>query len=269
DFLPKRPVIILVHGYRGHRDAAPNNLIRPALLANEQVYVISVDYGPLAQKPCYKEAIGSTPLVSKCLAQLIDNLVNLGIIDNNFLHLIGFSLGAHVAGQTSNYVNQTLYHITGLDPAKPYFAVANDTYRLTADDAYFVDVIHTNPPQRGILKPMGHADFYVNFRQEEQPGCERAETAGSCSHHRASEYYAASIEPNKGFWGIRCDSWKTDVFGRCANQQARALMGYHAVPTKRGVYFLETYAKYPYAAGQKGALITDRAKQLIDKIAVQ
>lgn len=114
-FRPGRPVYILIHGYTGHRDFAPNNYIRPALLqeSNSDPMVISMDYGPLVPSPCYVTAVENLPLASKCLAHFINNLVDSGAVNNNDIHLIGFSLGAQVAGQTANYVKQKLSHITG------------------------------------------------------------------------------------------------------------------------------------------------------------
>lgn len=58
----------------------------------------------------------------------------------------------------------------GLDPAKPLFIFANSTCKLGKDDAEFVDVIHTDVLQRGVLAPAGHADFYPNGGID-QPGC--------------------------------------------------------------------------------------------------
>lgn len=58
----------------------------------------------------------------------------------------------------------------GLDPAKPMFIFASGDHKLGKDDAEFVDVIHTDILQRGVLAAAGHLDFYVNGGIE-QPGC--------------------------------------------------------------------------------------------------
>lgn len=42
--------------------------------------------------------------------------------------------------------------------------------RISINDAKFVDVIHTDVLERGMLSPMGDVDFYVNGGIE-QPGC--------------------------------------------------------------------------------------------------
>lgn len=114
DFQPRKPLKFLLHGYTGDKDFSPNSHIRPELLHYENVYVISVDYGPLVPYPCYFSAVQNLPLASKCLAHLINNLVEQNIVSNDDIHIIGFSLGAQVAGQTANYVQRKLKRITGI-----------------------------------------------------------------------------------------------------------------------------------------------------------
>ncbi|XP_068139964.1 pancreatic triacylglycerol lipase-like [Drosophila tropicalis] len=250
-FKPTRPLKILVHGYTGYRDFAPSSYIRPVLLDNEDVYVISIDYGPLVRYPCYVQAVRNAPLVSQCLAQLINNLVDQGIVENSQIHIIGFSLGSQVAGQTANYVRRKLKHITGLDPAKPLFITGSNSRRLDAEDAEFVDVIHTDVFARGMLRSMGHVDFYPNLGLT-QPGCmeDNPSDPSSCNHERAPIYYAESINSTKGFWGRRCSSWLIYLIGLCPTQGSQAQMGYHVEKGIQGSYFLKTDSKSPYALGK-------------------
>ena len=112
--------------------------------------------------------------------------------------MIGFSLGAHVAGFagnqlknlsriTGNKTNQKLREIInlpflrftfflGLDPAGPLFEGYDPTVRLDKSDADYVDIIHSNGESLivggfGAWEPLGHVDFYPNGGRA-QRGCQ-------------------------------------------------------------------------------------------------
>jgi len=90
------------------------------------------------------------------------------------IHVLGHSLGAHVAGYVGNYMRGRLGRITGLDPAGPAFEtpyLKDAAERLDSTDADFVDIIHTCAGSLGILRPIGHVDFYPNGGTFRQPGC--------------------------------------------------------------------------------------------------
>lgn len=116
-----RPLKILLHGYNGDGDKTPNSEIRPALLQTQPVHVISVDYGAIVKPPCYLPwAVTNARIVAKCMAQFIDNLIAAKIYENDNIHLIGFSLGAQIAGLTANHVQNQLRRITGTGDFKLY-----------------------------------------------------------------------------------------------------------------------------------------------------
>lgn len=60
------------------------------------------------------------------------------------VHLIGHSLGAHIAGYAGAELQGQVGRISGLDPAKPDFEYMPSHVRLDPTDAMLVDVIHTD-----------------------------------------------------------------------------------------------------------------------------
>lgn len=63
----------------------------------------------------------------------------------------------------------------GLDPAFPLYMFSSPSSRLSATDAKFVDVIHTDGGVLGFPWPLGHADFFPNGGIPLQPGCAKQE----------------------------------------------------------------------------------------------
>ncbi|XP_026834495.1 lipase member I [Drosophila erecta] len=256
-FVPRKPLKVLIHGFNGHRDFSPNNQLRPLLL--EQDYnVLSLDYSKLAHEPCYTEAVHNAKYVGRCTAQLLKRLVKNRLIKKEDLHLIGFGLGAHVAGFVGQFIQ--LEHITALDPAKPLYLVNDTAQKLDPTDAKFVDVVHTDVMMLGLLEPVGHVDFYLNMGVS-QPNCgpiDKMETH-FCYHNRAVEYYAESISSPSGFYGFYCPNFKSFATGICAPEKNIQLMGYHVRSEARGRYFLETNNSPPYA---KGANFSNLNRQL-------
>ena len=61
-------------------------------------------------------------------------------------------------------------YVEGLDPAGPLFVDRDWSARLNPSCADLVDVIHTDGSFLGMLKAVGHIDFYPNGGYN-QPGC--------------------------------------------------------------------------------------------------
>jgi hypothetical protein len=65
---------------------------------------MAVDWQALASAPWYPSATLHFPLVARTLAKMLDRLVNVGAIKLETLHLLGFSLGAHVCGAAARHM---------------------------------------------------------------------------------------------------------------------------------------------------------------------
>lgn len=72
-----------------------------------------VDWSELARAPCYPSAAHNTKYAGKCIGQLVNRIHDAGSGGEN-IHIIGFSLGAHVAAFAANNANNfKVRRITG------------------------------------------------------------------------------------------------------------------------------------------------------------
>jgi pimeloyl-ACP methyl ester carboxylesterase len=166
--------------------------------------VLLIDWSEGSQTINYIGAANRVPSIGEFVASYLDFLHANGYMQFDRTTVIGFSLGAHIAGMTGKNVRRgRIANIVGLDPAGPLFSVRNPEGRLDAADAEFVEVIHTNGPTllvagAGIGYPVGHVDFWPNGGRN-QPGC----FTNTCSHLRAVQLYVESIHNNR-FEAFKC-----------------------------------------------------------------
>ena len=102
------------------------------------------------------------------MADFISNLVLKGAKYEDF-HILGASLGAHVAGYVGHFTHGQIGRITGLDPSGPLFHSASPKDKLDKTDAQFVDIIHTAGKwvgNRGVTKlhKLSNLDNYEQTR---------------------------------------------------------------------------------------------------------
>ncbi|XP_071118191.1 pancreatic lipase-related protein 2-like [Haliotis cracherodii] len=270
---PTHPTKFIVHGFthNGHKQWIQN--MKTELLKNAEMNVIIVDWGIGAALP-YGQASANTRLVGAQVGQLMNYILNNTNSESVHFHIIGHSLGAHVAGYAGEIVKD-LGRISGLDPAEPFFEDTPPQVRLDPTDASFVDVIHTDDGTilslgMGAKQAMGHVDFYINGGSV-QPGCDTnvlsklthtvwngitlgyygAEAAVACSHERSYALYTESINSGCPFMGFPCTGADDFNRGRClsclGNQCSK--MGYHADASPgRGSLFLNTQASSPFCS---------------------
>lgn len=156
------------------------------------------------------------------------------------IHIIGFSLGAHVAGVTGKLVkrklNATLGRITALDPARPCFARGGN--RLDKEAAAFVQVIHSSTGVLGIAEPLGHADVYVNGVAGKHPECAGRSISLECDHARAWQLYSASAVDERSLRGRRCASWDELLRADCSGSET--VLGYSCSPAAEGMFLYKS-----------------------------
>ncbi|KAL1490866.1 hypothetical protein ABEB36_011551 [Hypothenemus hampei] len=206
-----KKVKILVHGWIENHHRSWYEKIANEYLKNDNFNIILVDWEKAARMP-YEFSAESTKFVGNQLGIFI---VNSSAPPDN-VHIIGHSLGAHVAGFAGKrYFQETgkkLYRITALDPAGPYFRFfsAVPSERLNKYDAKTVDAIHTDGGHYGYELPIGTLDIYVNGGLRIQPGCldslNRSPQPPSfgemlensfCSHARSTIYFIEWINQGK------------------------------------------------------------------------
>lgn len=152
---------------------------------NEEIEsnIVAVDWGrlstpkTLASEVMYKLAALNVKPVGRKVADFILFLGKIGAVAGfDQVHIVGFSLGAHVAGKAGRYIQldsgNQISRVTGLDPAGPVFNIKTSTAGIVdKSDAKFVDILHTNKGQLGYYGPLGHVDFYANGGGPKQPNC--------------------------------------------------------------------------------------------------
>ncbi|XP_069126907.1 pancreatic triacylglycerol lipase-like [Argopecten irradians] len=263
------PTKIIIHGFTQNGNVPWAHDMMSELIRKERMNVIIVDWGSGSGFP-YTQAVANTRVVAAEVAAMITYLNTAAGTTSQQYHLIGHSLGAHVCG----YVGETirgLGRITGLDPAEPNFKDTPPEVRLDANDANFVDVIHTDGSEYdtisgyGMKNPSGDIDFYPNGGRN-QPGCTHETWTNvvshlnlgpqgvgqmlACSHDRSIYLFIESINGRScTMKGYPCENFQNFVIGQCfscGNQPCPSL-GYHADRFRaRGKFYLATTDSPPY-----------------------
>ncbi|XP_077489606.1 pancreatic lipase-related protein 2-like isoform X1 [Amblyomma americanum] len=254
----ERPLVAIIHGFSESAEAAWVTDMANAFMKVVGANVLLVDWRNGAAAPMYSLAAANTALVGAELSVVLQLLMKADAsLTPAKVHLVGFSLGAHVAGFCGRHflmqTGRTIGRITALDPAGPLFEGTNVT--VSRGDADFVDVIHTNMGhldgfQFGLAAPVGDVDFFPNGGSL-QPGCFRI----GCSHRRAHALMIESITNHGCVFVSRQltghgSGHKNVINSRSLREddvKARGAMGYDSVRAKgRGIQYLETRSEPPF-----------------------
>ena len=141
-FIPNQKTTFIVHGWTNDRFEPWIGYMKNGLLAVENSNIIVVDWSGGAKQP-YEIAVANTQIAGIDIANLINSYISKGLLSNNNIHIIGHSLGSHVAGFAGSRTYTKVSRITGLDPAGVGFDGMSPLVRLDPTDASFVDIIHT------------------------------------------------------------------------------------------------------------------------------
>ncbi|XP_063235840.1 lipase member H-like [Bacillus rossius redtenbacheri] len=241
-FSASRKTELVIHGWLSNGNTM--SVVTNAYLSSGlDLNVIVVDWRRLASLT-YPTSAAATKQVGETVARLVDFLVRRGLKPAD-VNIVGFSLGAHVAGVAGQRCQSRPGRVTGLDPAGPLWTLVPRKDRLDQASGAHVQAIHTNGGGLGYGSNLGHADFYPNGGAT-QGGC-TLDVSGLCSHNRANQLYAESITSNR-FRARQCATWLLFRNGMCAGN-AVAVMGYSIPLTTKGVYFLQTNSRSPFARG--------------------
>lgn len=174
---PANEIKFIVHGWMESANRTYYRGFIDAYLKRGNYNVIGVDWaGPALYE--YSMASRNTKTAGRELGDFIIRLNKLAGIPMENFHILGHSLGAHLAGFAGKRVwsrtGRKIGRISALDAAGPLFEIpipVSRNNRLDRSDAEFVDCIHTDGGIFGMVQPIGHVDFYPNGGVPRQPGC--------------------------------------------------------------------------------------------------
>ncbi|XP_067133560.1 pancreatic lipase-related protein 3-like [Centruroides vittatus] len=272
-FNPEWPTKLIVHGYmNGVFLTTWMRRMKDELLSEGYYNVILVDWSRGSSFTIRDQAIANSRVVGTEIVILIKGLQVIKGARLEKLHIIGHSLGSHVAGYAGKHI-KGIGRITGLDP---HIRNVPSELHLNVHDAMFVDIIHTDTERimfvlrdYNTVPVMGDVDFYVNGG-DYNPACQSLASrkqlvrnffevllyTAACDHMISIEYFIASIRHPNCFVSVSCFDYFGFLSGKCTCNASNpcSVMGLHAdkytyrtpFKGKNRNFYLQTGSKYPF-----------------------
>ncbi|KAH8412117.1 hypothetical protein KR222_011879, partial [Zaprionus bogoriensis] len=239
------PTRIIVHGWMSQSRGSFNRDVKNAYLKRGDYNVIVTDWSSSSANINYFAVVKLIEEFGAQLVQFTRELHRQLGASYDDMYLIGHSLGAQIAGSAGKRLKPERYNtIFALDPAGPTFRHRSAEFRIDPSDARYVESMHTSG-NFGFLRPTGSATFYPNFGLY-QRNCFYL----GCSHIRAYQMFAESINSPEGFWGTPCTredrKWQCDQSRRQSQQ-----MGGEPSVEKAGIFYVKTSDSDPFALGRR------------------
>ncbi|XP_061706212.1 lipase member I-like isoform X2 [Cydia pomonella] len=235
-------IAIVIHGRDSSAFSEFGQTLRSSFITSDhELTVILVDWALVASMD-YATAINAVPFVADDIIALIVQLEAANKINRSLVHIVGFDIGAHIAGLVSRDSRARVQRITGLSPAGQNW----DSFsrRLRATDANYVEVVHTDYSGTrafGISETIGTVDIFANTGTR-QPGCAN----NQCNHDRAWQLFGATLDMGGHLMGLRCDSLADMTRNRCVGAPAVSLGTNDLFKLGTGIYRVNTGRAYPY-----------------------
>ncbi|XP_077543317.1 pancreatic lipase-related protein 2-like [Haemaphysalis longicornis] len=255
-FKKPKDLVFVVHGFGASSQKKWVTSMRDAFLQLKDLNVVLVDWSNGSRHPDYVSAAANSALVGRQMSLLIQALMarHQKTVTANNTYLVGFSLGAQVAGFCGrHFLNATgtkIGRITALDAAGPLFESYD--FQLRKEDASYVDAIHTTAGSNvlagllGVEEAFGHVNFYPNGGRS-QPGCWFFDLF--CHHRRSVQYFIESIYENRHclFQSHPCDNAEAFLKSQCNVTGLQGEMGYFSTSAEgRGPQYLWTNGHNPF-----------------------
>ena len=249
-FDASKPTVVYTHGYT-------QTIQRPWLRSVRQNFdqlqsgdqpaqfnLMLFDWSDYGQR-AYGTSVSYVPYLGKLLAEFIDDhLSRRHNYSASRVHLVGYSLSAHIVGQTGRRLRalkNPLGQITALDPTGICFhteAKFANEHQLRPDDAKLVVARHYDMGGLGARRPIGGVDIFVNGGSNQPSMGLRgpalgafglvAALGGASSHMRATQHESSEpFQSDCQELAYACSSYQAYLAGECADCGQSANKCYH------------------------------------------